>query len=449
MKGQLARICLRAARHQPTGAGCAQRAGPGHGAGYLSAAILAVLPWISVAQPVALSAAERARIIGLGPWPPRGAPNPSNLVAGHPDAIELGRRLFFDSRLSPVGYIACVTCHQPDRGWTDHKQRAHGLGDVDRNTQALNNLGLQDWFGWGGQSDSLWMASLRPILDAREMDSNPAHVRHVYVRVPEYACLYRSVYGVDPVAGGERDEAVLVRSAKALASFTATLGTGRTPFDAARDALARGEPVAAAGFPAAAQRGLRLFVGKADCVACHGGANFSDGEFHDIGAPDFVGQRVPDPGREDGIRNLRSSRFSLLGPYNDDATRRNAAATRALKPAVQGRGQFRTPSLRNVALTAPYMHNGSLENLGDAIRHHKRANAGPALSEAEIADLIAFLQTLSDARGEDRGLPAPRATHCDEDSAGQRRAQGVAPSSGQLSGPTRGSVEVRSQSPPQ
>jgi cytochrome c peroxidase len=391
----------------------------------LTTAMFASLAAPSAAQPVAFNAAEIERIVALGPWPPPAAHDRSNRVSGRADAIELGRRLFFDSRLSPVGYIACVTCHQPDRGWTDHKQRAHGLGDVDRNTQALNNLGLQDWFGWGGTSDSLWMASLRPILDPREMDSNPAHVRRVYVRAPEYACLYRGAFGVDPVAGGESDEAVLVRSAKVLASFTETLTTGRTGFDDLRDALARGEPANASGYPAAAQRGLRIFVGKGHCVACHSGPNFSDGKFHDTGVPFFVGQRTPDRGRDDGIRNLRSSHFSLLGRYNDDASLRKAAAARSLGVDPALRGEFRTPSLRNVAVTAPYMHNGSLDSLHDVIRHYTQVDPdrlhGSArrllrkldLGAKESEDLIAFLRTLTDFRGEDRGLPTPQSTPCD------------------------------------
>ena len=77
-----------------------------------------------------------------------------------PMAIELGRRLFRDPRLSPVGYISCVTCHQPDRAFTDKKARGHGLADLMRNTPTLVNLSLQTWYGWGGSSDSLWMASI-------------------------------------------------------------------------------------------------------------------------------------------------------------------------------------------------------------------------------------------------------------------------------------------------
>ena len=107
--------------------------------------------------------AERQQILTLGPWPPAPRRDPGNRASGRPMAIELGRQLFRDARMSPVGYIACVTCHQPDRAFTDLKPRAHGLADLPRNTPALANLGLQRWYGWGGASDSLWMASIRPM----------------------------------------------------------------------------------------------------------------------------------------------------------------------------------------------------------------------------------------------------------------------------------------------
>ena len=131
------------------------------------------------------SSQELQQIATLGPWPPAPQRDPSNRVSGQPLAIELGRRLFRDPRMSPLGYIACVTCHQPDRAFTDHKARAHGLADLPRNTPALANLGQHHWFGWGGASDSLWMASIRPILDAREFDGSPASVGKLFDRDPE------------------------------------------------------------------------------------------------------------------------------------------------------------------------------------------------------------------------------------------------------------------------
>ena len=164
--------------------------------------------------------------------------DPGNRVSGNAAAIELGRLLFFDARLSRAGYIACVTCHQPDRAWGDGKARAHGMADVDRNTPMLANLRLARWFGWGGASDSLWMASLRPILDSRELDSTPAHARTVYVRDPDLACWYQRAVGRTADDPREDDITVLVNTGKALAAFQETLVTGRTPFDDYRDALA-------------------------------------------------------------------------------------------------------------------------------------------------------------------------------------------------------------------
>jgi cytochrome c peroxidase len=411
---------VRRAASARQGPGPARRAAAG-----LALAWLTALPGAVAAAQVEFDQAEIEKIVALGPWPPPVVHDASNRASGNVDAIELGRRLFTDARLSPVGYIACVTCHQPDRGWTDRKQRAHGLGDVDRNTQPLTNLAQQRWFGWGGASDTIWMASIRPILDPREIDSNPAHVRRVYVRVPEYACLYRRAFGVDPIDGGESDEAVLVRTAKALAAFTETLATGRTPFDAFRDAVARGQPPSATGYSPSAQRGLKIFVGLGNCVACHRGPNFSDGSFHDTGVPWFVAQRRADPGRREGIAKVQSSRFNRAGHYSDDAHPAGAAATRAVAPDENAGGAFRTPSLRNVADTAPYMHNGSLDTLRDVVGHYARVEPQRlrgdarhhlrrlALSAAQTDDLIAFLDSLSDERGENRMLPAPRPGPCD------------------------------------
>ena len=173
-----------------------------------------------------LSPVELERVLSFGPWPPATSVDPGNRVSGQAAAIELGRQLFFDARLSRVGYIGCVTCHQPDRAWGDGKARAHGLADVDRNTPMLADLRLKRWYGWTGASDSLWMASLRPILDDRELDSTPAHVRHLYVRDPDLACWYRRAFGRAADDENDDDLAVLVNSGKALAAFQETLVSG-------------------------------------------------------------------------------------------------------------------------------------------------------------------------------------------------------------------------------
>ena len=355
--------------------------------------------------------AEIDRILSLGPWPQAPRKDPGNRVSGRTHAIELGRRLFRDPRMSPVGYIACVTCHQPDRAFTDIKARAHGLADLPRNTPSLANLGRQQWYGWTGSSDSLWMASIKPMLDPREFDGSTASVTRVFHRDPELAACYRRVFGESPFKEPHR---TVVNVGKALAAFVETLVTARTPFDEYRDALSRNDPAKAAAYPAAARRGLKLFVGRAQCVSCHKGPDFSDGAFHADMRPggdssiDVTGSgtaAVRDLGRFDGARELKASAFNLLGPYNDDRTRANAIPTSRLLANEPMRGQYRTPSLRNVAVTAPYMHDGHVENLQVAIRHvtPRGADGTPVpLSAHEASDLAAFLATLTDAYGERR-----------------------------------------------
>lgn len=362
--------------------------------GLLLLALLVAFPGLATRAETAWSADEIKHVTSLGPWPPPMRRDPGNRVSGQAKAIELGRRLFSDARMSPVGYIACVTCHQPDRSFTDNKARAHGLADLPRNTPALANVRLQRWLGWGGASDSLWMASIRPILDAREFDGSTASVAKLFVRDPELAACYRQVFKESPQA---RPERTLVNVGKALAAFQETLMTARTPFDDFRDALVRGDRAAAATYPAAAQRGLKLFVGPGGCIACHSGPNFSDGEFH-RGAPpgDSAVLGLDDGGRIDDARRLKSSALNLLGAHNDDRSRGNGDATRALIVNDALRGRFRTPGLRNVAVTPPYLHNGSVERLQDAIAH------ASALSARQIDDLAAFLASLSDTYGERR-----------------------------------------------
>lgn len=363
--------------------------------------------WAQNGSVVALTAEETQRALALGPWPQPVEVDKTNRVSGNPMAIELGRRLFRDPRLSPVGYISCVSCHQPDRAFTDKKARGHGLADLTRNTPTLLDLPHKTWYGWAGASDSLWMASIRPLLDRREYDSNPQHIAQVFVRDPELGACYRKVFKASATRNVQR---TLVNVGKALAAYQETLVSARTPFDEFRDQLMRhGEKKAASTYPVAAQRGLKLFVGRAACVSCHSGPGFSDGQFHAIPlAPIPGGQAGDDAGRLEAARALKVNVLNLNGRFNDDKTRATARATRQLQVSDTQRGAFRTPGLRNVASTGPYMHHGGIERLQDAIAHAVPPQAGPAgggdraLSAQDIDDIYAFLQTLGDAYGEGR-----------------------------------------------
>jgi cytochrome c peroxidase len=358
-------------------------------------------------QAAAFSDAEVRAISGHGPWPPVSVPDPSNRASGGKDAIELGERLFFERRLSANGAVSCSRCHIPERNWTDGEQRAAGLARVDRNTMSVTNVRVQRWFGWDGANDSLWAQSLRPLLDAREMGVDATRVAKLVRGDADLSCRYRKVFGAMP----SEDEAVMVGVAKALAAFQETLSSGRTAFDEFRDALVKGDAAGVAAYPEDAKRGLRIFVGKGSCNACHVGPAFTNGEFHDTGIPFFIEQGRVDPGRHAGIQKLRASEFNLLGRHNDDARRSTATGTTHVRLEHRNFGEFRTPSLRNLALTAPYMHNGRLATLRDVVTHYSTLSPdrlhsdGEAilkalnLSERESRDLVAFLDSLQDGGG--------------------------------------------------
>jgi cytochrome c peroxidase len=363
------------------------------------------------AQLLDYSPAETRAILRHGPWPAPWSADPSNRASGRPEAIVLGERLFFEPRLSPTGKVLCATCHAPYLGWQDGRARAVGLAEVDRNTPSLFDARYHRWFGWDGAGDSLWAQSLRPILDKREMGGSAAQAAALVRADPELACRYAQVFGAPPPAD---DAVVLAGIGKALAAFQETLLSGRTPFDDFRDAMERGDYAAAARYPAAAQRGLRLFVGRGNCAACHVGATFSNGEFHDTGVPFFIRGGV-DAGRHGGLKRLEANPFNLLGRHSDDRSGASGLKTRQVAIEHRNFGEFRVPGLRNVARTAPYMHNGSLATLADVVRHYSEISPdrlhsdGEAilkplrLSAAESADLVAFLETLSERES---ALPA-------------------------------------------
>jgi cytochrome c peroxidase len=242
------------------------------------------------------------------------------------------------------------------------------------------------------------------MLDAREMAGSQAHAAALVRGDAELACRYAKVFGAPPSAD---DESVLAGIGKALAAFQETILSGRSPFDDFRDALERNDRAAAERYPIAAQRGLRTFVGRGKCSACHFGPTFSNGEFHDTGVPFFIKGGV-DPGRHGGLRKLEGNALNLLGRHNDDRSGSSAVKTRQVAIEHRNFGEFKVPSLRNVAQTAPYMHNGSLATLSDVVRHYSEINPDRLhadgesllkplhLNAQESADLVAFLESLTE-----------------------------------------------------
>jgi cytochrome c peroxidase len=359
------------------------------------------------------------RVIGLhGPWPPPPPRDPTNRVAGKPEAIALGHHLFNEPRLSASG-TTCGDCHQASRDWRDGRARGLGRGhdatDLDRRTPSLWNVGYQHWFGWDGAADSLWMQSIRPILDNREMGGSAVNAARLMREDQAFACGYQRAFGEKP---GADDERLLVDIAKALAAYQATLVTPRTSFDDFRDALVVDDKVKAANYPIASQRGLKLFIDKGACNNCHFGPMFTNSEFGDVGIAFFVRPGEVDSGRHGGLGKLRESPFNLLSKYNDDPGTGSRIRTRHVERQHKNFGEFKVPGLRQVGRVGPYMHDGSVATLEDVVKHYSEVSADRlhsdgtplvralGLSDGEKADLISFLRSL-DAETPKAAAPPP------------------------------------------
>ncbi|MFI4948821.1 MAG: cytochrome-c peroxidase [Alphaproteobacteria bacterium] len=384
---------------------------------------------------------ELARIYRRSPLgePP---PAPTNAVANSARAASLGQFLFFDARLSANGEIACATCHQPAHGFTDGQTVAKGLAPGRRHTPSLLNTAFNRWFFWDGRADSLWSQALQPLEGARELGGDRLHIAHLIAADPALAIAYRQVFGqLPPLADEARfppharpdpdSQSPLARSweamtpadraaidrvfsnlGKATEAYVRKLISGPSPFDTYVEGLRTGDPGKQAVLSPAARRGLKLFVGPAHCAACHTGPAFSDGEFHNLGLPLLPGE-VPDPGRAAGIALARADIFNEAGPFSDEPSETIKRRLQFLPSPRSQLGAFKTPSLRNVATTAPYMHDGRFATLPQVLEFYAQGPAAsrgrlvgardvtlnlvPRLGPAERADLVAFLRALTGA----------------------------------------------------
>ncbi len=351
------------------------------------------------------------RVLQLSPVPPP-PPDRSNAVADDPVAAQLGQRLFFDARLSPAR-VACASCHDPRRAFSDARPLARGAGDGLRRTPSLWNVAYNRWYFWDGRADSLWSQALVPMEGTAEMAGRREDAVALVASDPELAPLYRALFGAPPAAaaGAPGADAASVERAftnlgKAIAAYERRLVSRRAPFDRFVEQLRAGGPASA--IDAAAQRGLALFVGRANCRTCHAGPLFTDGEFHDTGVPARDARGRADGGRWEGIAALSSSRYSRRGPYSDAAPDDPGSLVHFLKREPHDWGTFKTPSLRNVARRAPYMHQGQFATLRDVVTFYstlegREARAGREttlrplrLTAREVDDLVAFLESLTD-----------------------------------------------------
>jgi len=347
-------------------------------------------------QRVVLSERERAQIRSMGPWPMPVPADPGNEYSGIAWAEALGKQLFNDPGLSGDGQISCASCHLEQMAFSDGRSVALGEGKHVRNTQGLLDVGHQRWFGWDGGTDSLWAASIRPILSDVEMNGSITGIAN-YLRGNED---YPSFTVAD-------DEQSFVTSAKLIASYIRTLESAPSPFDSFRIALENNDKSGIDEYPISAKRGLQIFFGEANCSACHFGPLFSNGEFHDTGRSFFTGVGQVDPGRYTGIKRLRQDRFNLVGEFNGRVSEAEQRKTVTVKLQEINWGQWRTPSLRNLTGTGPYLHDGSLATLREVVDAY--ADLDPSrlhsngetilkpldLDETGRNDLVNFLRSLS------------------------------------------------------
>jgi cytochrome c peroxidase len=345
--------------------------------------------------------------------PPLGAvpADPTNRFAESVAAAELGHRLFFDARLSASGTVSCATCHEPARGFSDPRPLAVGEGIGPRHSMTVLNAAHQRWLTWDGRADTLWGQAVQPFETAHEMGSTRAKVLGVVRGDAALRDRWRAAFGEDvpPAdAGPAAVDAAFAKAGKALAAYERKLTSGPSAYDRWWTRRAAGDAGADEELSEAERRGLALFFGRANCFQCHHGALFSDGEFHNIGMPPRGGGMPNDAGRYAVVERLRDDPFNAAGPHSDDREGAQARISRSLVNSPERWGEFRTPGLRNAAVTAPYMHAGQKATLADVVRfystlegatqldHHRESVLRRLdLSEREQADLVAFLGALT------------------------------------------------------
>ncbi|MBK9569810.1 MAG: cytochrome-c peroxidase [Chitinophagaceae bacterium] len=272
--------------------------------------------------------------------------------------IELGKMLFFDTRLSGSGKISCATCHQPELNWTDGKEKSIGHeGAVNkRNSPSIQNSWFYNRLFWDGRSKDLQDQAFAPINSESEMHSEMHEVMHKLSRSKGYKEMFTNAFGDDEINPFLMTEAI--------ATFEKTIISGTSRFD---DFLA-GEKNALTN---SELRGLHLFRTKARCMNCHNGPLFSDNQFHNSGFS----------GGDAGYYNVTHKDID--------------------------KGKFKTPSLRDVARTGPWMHDGQFNDLGQIISRYSLAKFPPGEADAllqnlglnskEQKDLLAFLKAISAA----------------------------------------------------
>ena len=366
------------------------------------------------------------------PSPPQ---NPHNRYADHAGAARLGQYLFFETRLSINNEVSCATCHSPEKDWTDGKILSEGLDTVTRNSPTLFNLAHNRWYFWDGRKDSLWAQSLGPIENKKEMGGSRIAAYHLIVEDTILRNAYTDVFGGIPklessqiprsgfpnpkvkespenVAWTKLNEhdqftinTVFANIGKSIEAFERRIVSKDSPFDHFVTELRLGHIGNDSPLTESAVRGLKLFIDRGQCTFCHAGPNLTDLEFHNIGLD--RGVIGLDTGRFDAVQKVKRDPFNGLGAFSDDRSIDTNKSLFFLAQKPNNLGEFKTPTLRNIARTAPYMHDGRFETLKDVVQFYSELDQTPALghreetlqplslTKEETNDLIEFLKSLT------------------------------------------------------
>ncbi len=271
--------------------------------------------------------------------------NPANPVT--PEKVELGKKLFFDRRLSGDGTMSCATCHNPEKGYTDGMAISLSYPTTKnwRNAPTLINVAFSRPLFWDGRARGLEEQALFPIMSAFEMNQNLDFLEEELKAVPEYVEAFRVVFG---------GEITRERIAMAIAAFERTIVSRNSPLDrylmGDRDAL---NPIQ--------KKGLDIFVGKGRCVLCHNGPNLTDNRFYNLGVPD-------NPVLKNDPRVMATMKFTAkISGYTAYNLLTEDPGRFLVTKDPRDWKAFRTPTLRDLALTGPYMHNGVFKDIEEVI----------------------------------------------------------------------------------
>jgi cytochrome c peroxidase len=342
------------------------------------------------------SSEELDRLRELHTMPRRPPANPTNRFADHPFAASLGDRLFDDPKLSSCGTVSCASCHDGE-GKSVNEATALGChgNRTGRNPPTTLNAGYNRWFMWDGRADQLWNQAILPMTSPIEMDSNATVVR---ARLTEaYAGEYQELFGKSPA--DTADDELLANVGKVLEAYERTTNRTNAPFDEdVKRFLAAVDMGTEEQDPA--YLGLKTYIRKGQCIICHKGVTMSDNLFHNIGVRDTSEGA---PGQVAAVEAMLDWNFNALGPYNDrpdglDSERlRTLRATLEQKRAEMG-GAYKTPTLRNIALTAPYMHTGEVATLEDVIDFYDKGGDPDGTFHGKKADSIKELKLTTEEK---------------------------------------------------